>query len=95
MPAGQDMTSELINQKFTVVKDQVEQVRLIREGSHYVGLSDQPFSKWQAIFNLEQIKERNKPVLAKQDQPKAPFFLFDLDKVMAGESNAVPDDLLK
>ena len=34
-------------------------------------------------------------MLPKQDQPKAPFFLFDLDKVMAGESNTVPDDLLK
>lgn len=58
-------------------------------------LSDQPYSKWQAIFHLEEIKERNKPVLPKQDMPKAPFFLFDLDKVMAGESQAVPDDLLK
>lgn len=58
-------------------------------------LSDQPYSKWQAIFQLEQIKERNKPTLPKKDMPKAPFFLFDLDKVMAGDSKAVPDDLLK
>jgi hypothetical protein len=57
--------------------------------------SNQPYSKWQAIFNLEQIKERNKPTLAKQSLPKAPFFLFDLDKVMAGDSNTVPNELLK
>jgi U3 small nucleolar RNA-associated protein 21 len=58
-------------------------------------LSNQPYSKWQAIFNLEEIKERNKPTLAKKELPKAPFFLFDMDKVMAGESNTVPDELLK
>ena len=59
-----------------------------------MGLSDQPYSKWQAIFNLEEIKERNKPMLAKQELPKTPFFMFDLDKVMAGENNTTPNDLL-
>ena len=44
-------------------------------------LSDQPYSKFQAIFNLEQIKERNKPKLAKEVLPKAPFFLFDIEAV--------------
>lgn len=34
-------------------------------------------------------------MLAKQDLPKAPFFMFDLDKVMAGDNNTTPDDLLK
>ena len=42
--------------------------------------SDQPFSKWQAIFKLEQIKERNRPKLQKEALPKVPFFLFDLEK---------------
>lgn len=60
-----------------------------------MSLSNQPYQKWQAIFNLEQIKERNKPTLAKQELPKAPFFLFDLDKVMAADSNTVPNELLK
>ena len=57
----------------------------------YLTLSDQPYSKWQAIFNLEQIKERNKPKLHKEKIPKAPFFLFDLDKATTlegGESKA-------
>ena len=44
---------------------------------------------------MEQIKERNKPLLPKQDQPKTPFFLFDLDKVMAGDVKALPDGILK
>ena len=65
-----------------------------RASSKYLGLSDQPYSKWQAIFNLEEIKERNKPTLAKQDLPKTPFFMFDLNKVMAGEKETRPDDLL-
>jgi hypothetical protein len=51
-----------------------------------VTLSDQPFSKFQAIFNLEQIKQRNKPKLAKESLPSVPFFLFDLDKATTGES---------
>ena len=66
-----------------------------RASDSFMSLSNQPYSKWQAIFNLEQIKERNKPTLAKQELPKAPFFLFDLDKVMAGDASALPDELLK
>jgi hypothetical protein len=42
---------------------------------------------------LEQIKERNKPLLAKRELPKAPFFLFDIEKVLL-ENDATPD-LLK
>lgn len=34
-------------------------------------------------------------MLPKKALPKAPFFLFDLDKAIAGEANTVPDDLLK
>jgi hypothetical protein len=58
-------------------------------------LSDQPFSKFQAIFNLEQIKERNKPKLAKEDLPKAPFFLFDIEKAttLDGPESDVKDFL--
>jgi hypothetical protein len=56
-------------------------------------LSDQPFSKWQAIFNLDQIKERNKPKLAKEKLPSAPFFLFDLDKVTGSGERAARDFL--
>ena len=44
---------------------------------------------------MEQIKERNKPLLPKKELPKAPFFLFDLDKAIAVESNTAPNELLK
>lgn len=91
-----NMTSELIAEKFRDVSRQFERIRKQKEDKgDYIMLSDQPYSKWQAIFHLEEIKERNKPLLPKKDLPKAPFFLFDLDKVMAGDSKAVPDDLLK
>jgi hypothetical protein len=65
-------------------------------GGNFMRTSDQPYSKWQAIFNLEQIKERNKPTLPKKDLPKSPFFLFDLDKATNLESsNFAPNNLLK
>lgn len=89
------MTSDLISQKFEEAKEKLKKANKARESEAYMGLSNQPYSKWQAIFNLEQIKERNRPALAKKDLPKAPFFLFDLDKVMAGDSNTVPNELLK
>ena len=60
-----------------------------------MSLSNQPYSKWQAIFNLEQIKERNKPLLPKKELPKAPFFLFDLDKATAIAKDITPNELLK
>ena len=59
----------------------------------YVRLSNQPYSKWQAIFNLEKIKERNKPLLPKKNLPKAPFFLFDIEKVLL--ENDATTDLIK
>lgn len=34
-------------------------------------------------------------MLAKKSLPKAPFFLFDLDKAIAGEADTRPNDLLK
>jgi hypothetical protein len=64
---------------------------VIDRSDKYLTMSDQPFSKFQAIFALEQIKERNKPQLAKEDLPQMPFFLFDLDKATnldAGENGA-------
>ena len=77
----------MIEQKFSKTKE--------ANRGDLVTCSDQPYSKWQAIFNLEQIKERNKPILPKKALPKAPFFLFDLDKAMAGENDTTPNDLLK
>lgn len=91
---SESLTTNLIAKQFEQTKKQSEKVAAQRSSSQFLGLSDQPYSKWQAIFNLEEIKERNKPMLAKQSLPKAPFFMFDLDKVMAGDSKTTPNDLL-
>ena len=63
--------------------------RVEEEKKEYISLaSDIPYSKWQSIYNLDTIKERNKPILAKKEMPKLPFFLFDLQKVIDGETEA-------
>lgn len=66
----------------------------LRHG-HVTLSEDAPFSKWQAIFNLEQIKARNKPALAKENLPLAPFFLFDLDKATKDVGEMGARDFLK
>ncbi len=73
------------------MKEELEKTQKERE--NFLRLSNQPYSKWQAIFNLEQIKERNKPTLPKKELPKAPFFLFDIEKILM-DNDATPD-LLK
>jgi hypothetical protein len=73
------------------LKEELEKTQKERE--NFLRLSNQPYSKWQAIFNLEQIKERNKPTLPKKELPKAPFFLFDIEKILM-DNDATPD-LLK
>ena len=90
-----EVTQNLIQQKFNQTKSLSAKVEQERQSETFAQMSNQPYSKWQAIFNLEQIKERNKPTLAKKEVPKAPFFLFDMDKVMAGEANTTPEELLK
>ena len=45
-----------------------------------INFSSEPFTKWQTIYNLESIKEKNKPLEPPKDPPPAPFFLYDIDK---------------
>jgi WD40 repeat protein len=45
-------------------------------------ISDDPFSKWQSLYYIDNIKERNRPLDAKTKKQDAPFFLFDLDSVL-------------
>ncbi len=87
----QEANQSLIQAKFNELQGTLSKVGEQRD--EYLRLSNQPYSKWQAIFNLEQIKERNKPSLPKKDLPKAPFFLFDIDKVI--EENDATTDLIK
>mmetsp|Transcript_16459 Transcript_16459/g.27936 ORF Transcript_16459/g.27936 Transcript_16459/m.27936 type:complete len:496 (+) Transcript_16459:1240-2727(+) len=95
----EEMPKNLIQRKLESVESQalrVSEQKQLGDGAHkFVQLSDQPYSKWQSLFNLEQIKERNKPKLPKHELPKTPFFLFDLDKVMAGEKTTMQDLLGK
>jgi len=89
--AAQDLTKNLIQNKFQQVKD--IEATVMDQRSDYITLSNQPYSKWQAIFNLEKIKERNKPLLPKKSMPKAPFFLFDVERVVL--DNDATSDLIK
>lgn len=91
----EEVDETLIDQKFREVKHKLSKVKQGQDSEEFMQLSNQPYSKWQAIFNLEEIKERNKPTLAKQELPKSPFFLFDMEKVLAGESDTRPAELLK
>eukprot|EP00826_Nyctotherus_ovalis_P032204 TRINITY_DN2598_c0_g4_i3.p1 TRINITY_DN2598_c0_g4~~TRINITY_DN2598_c0_g4_i3.p1 ORF type:complete len:946 (-),score=217.79 TRINITY_DN2598_c0_g4_i3:106-2943(-) len=45
-----------------------------------INFSSEPFTKWQTIYNLESIKEKNKPIEPPKDPPPVPFFLYDIDK---------------
>jgi len=50
--------------------------------------SEDPFSKWQALYYIDNIKERNKPLDSKAKKQDAPFFLFDLDSTLEGNDGA-------
>ncbi|KAI9298081.1 WD40 repeat-like protein [Neoconidiobolus thromboides FSU 785] len=43
--------------------------------SEMITLSNQPWSKWQKLLNLETIKQRNKPIEPIKQPELAPFFL--------------------
>jgi len=62
---GSDSTSEEISKK---VPPKPKQDSLIT-------LSNLPSGHWKSLFNLELIKERNKPTEAPKKPPSAPFFL--------------------
>eukprot|EP01022_Parablepharisma_sp_SALTPOND_P000854 TRINITY_DN105149_c0_g1_i1.p2 TRINITY_DN105149_c0_g1~~TRINITY_DN105149_c0_g1_i1.p2 ORF type:complete len:1065 (+),score=106.10 TRINITY_DN105149_c0_g1_i1:9590-12784(+) len=49
-------------------------------GKDLIEFSKEPFTKWQTIYNLETIKEKNKPVEQPKDLPQAPFFLYDINE---------------
>lgn len=60
--AENEFTPNLIEQKFQATKSLRKKIESKKSANgNFVKTSDQPYSKWQAIFNLEQIKERNKP----------------------------------
>jgi hypothetical protein len=62
-------------------------LKAIKESKEMAKISDDPFSKWQALYYIDIIKERNKPIDSKAKKQDAPFFLFDLDNVLHGNDN--------
>ena len=54
----------------------------IKESTDLAKISTDPFSKWQALYYIDNIKQRNKPLDSKAKKQDAPFFLFDLDAVL-------------
>lgn len=55
-------------------------------GSGVVTLSGLPRSRWESLFNLELVRERNKPVEPPKPPPRAPFFL----PTLRGERGVTP-----
>ena len=51
-----------------------------------VTLSGLPRSRWESLFNLEVVKERNKPAEPPKPPPRAPFFL----PTLRGERGVTP-----
>lgn len=49
-------------------------------GEDTIKFSSEPFTKWQTIYNLESIKEKNKPIEPPKDPPPVPFFLYNIEK---------------
>lgn len=54
----------------------------IKDNTDMAKISSDPFSKWQALYYIDNIKQRNKPLDSKAKKQDAPFFLFDLDAVL-------------
>ena len=47
-----------------------------------IELSGEAESKWRSIYQIEQIKERNQPILPPQPPPNIPFFLYDVNNLV-------------
>lgn len=68
------------------------------KGKGLITLSGLPAAHWKNLFNLELVKERNKPVEAPKKPPSAPFFLqwtggesqntFKMKEVSENETNS-------
>lgn len=73
-----------IDRKFEDLLKQDEELKGYKEGTEWAKISEDPFSKWQALYHIDNIKMRNKPLDAKAKKQDAPFFLFDLDNAIEG-----------
>lgn len=60
-----------------------------------ITMSTVPKAYWSTLFNLELIKERNKPIAPPQAPPQAPFFLPTVVREGSAPSFPTPDEFQK
>jgi len=78
----QRVHSDQVDKAFESLINSDSDFKAIKESTEMAKISSDPFSKWQALYYIDNIKERNRPLDAKAKKQDAPFFLFDLDKVI-------------
>lgn len=73
-PMVEDVKASTATEEATVSsKRRLEPVKPLEP--HLLTLSGEPPAKWQAILNLDLVKERNKPTEPVKPLPNAPFFI--------------------
>mmetsp|Transcript_32431 Transcript_32431/g.36972 ORF Transcript_32431/g.36972 Transcript_32431/m.36972 type:complete len:228 (+) Transcript_32431:530-1213(+) len=88
-----DQVDKLHQEEKKVLSDQVDKAfeellksdseyRTAKESTEMAKISSDPFSKWQSLYYIDTIRQRNKPLDSKTKKQDAPFFLFDLDAVL-------------
>lgn len=80
----QKLHSDQIDRAFESLLSSDIELKKTKESKEMAKISEDPFSKWQALYYIDNIKERNRPLDAKAKKQDAPFFLFDLDAAIQG-----------
>lgn len=79
--AEQKVHADQVDKAFADLLNDSE-FKSLKESTEMAKISEDPFSKWQALYYIDNIKERNRPLDAQAKKQDAPFFLFDLDAVL-------------
>ena len=74
--------ADLVDKAFDDLLKDDSELLATKDTTDLAKISDDPFSKWQSLYYIDNIKERNRPLDAKAKKQDAPFFLFDLDSVL-------------
>lgn len=77
-----------IDRAFGDLLKEDSELKSTNNSSECAKISDDPFSKWQSLYYIDNIKERNRPMDAKAKKQDAPFFLFDLENTLGGNDGA-------
>jgi hypothetical protein len=83
----QKVHSDQIDCAFEDLMKEDSGLRATKESEEMARISNDPFTKWQALYYIDIIKERNRPLDSKAKKQDAPFFLFDLDNALQGNDN--------